>query len=187
MALSELDQLLVIPKRVQATLIQNRLRREQGSYDPQFVRIAISRHAKDPLGTFLHEFGHFLDNRVLHPLYRDYASRYDLDFRPLMDVCLNSAPIVEMAEILQFRRRYLSPKDTLVLRDACEPQEIFARAFAQWACCKSTNPMLLASLQRRIEGKLPFGRKLITFQWDQTTFADIIIELDRLFGKKGLL
>jgi hypothetical protein len=186
MALTEIDLVHRVPKRIQASLVQCSKRREEGSYDPQLTQIAISRFAKDPIGTFIHEYGHFLDNRQLHPLRNEYASRYDLDFDPLMAACFRSAPVRGITGLLRNRKYRLNRADAAFLNEAIEAHEVFARAYGQWICSKSYNFLLQASLRRRIQARMPFGGEYIRLHWDTVEFADIMAEMDRLFQKKGL-
>jgi hypothetical protein len=185
--LAETDRVHHIPKRTQASVIRGNARREQGSYDPRTACIAISRYAEDPVGTFLHEYAHFLDNRVLHPLPREYASRYDSDFDPFLEACHRSRAIFELLRILKKHRRWLTHAQIVYLIDAQEPHELFARAYAQWVCSKSFSFLLQSSLKRRLDAGMPFVRELVRIQWDPEDFADIMNALETLFERKGLL
>ncbi len=187
LVLFELDRLHRIPKQMRVTVGATAIRREQGSYDPRHIHyMNISRYAVDPEGTFLHEFGHFLDNRILHPIPLEYASRYDADYDELKGICLESSSIRSISSLLRLRRS-LSRSDVLFLRYAIEPHEIFARAYAQWVCTRSDNPLLKTSLERRLSEGFFIAGRFCKFQWDVAGFVDIIPELERVFRKKGLL
>ena len=137
--------------------------------------------------TFIHEYAHFLDNRVLHSLRREYASRYDSDFDPLLETCHRSRAVYDLSRILKKHRRLLSPVQIAFLTESQEPQELFARAYTQWVCSKSLNFQLQFSLKRRIAARMPFVREFARIQWDPEDFADIMGELEILLRKKGLL
>ena len=92
----------------------------------------------------------------------------------------------DIAKVLQFRKRHLSKREALILRNACEPEELFARAYLQWACSKSNHPALRASLEWRA-ARVPVAGTFLNFQWEQADFSDIMIAMERLFEKKGLL
>ena len=186
MALQEIGLLHRVPKRVHAHVAQNAKRNEQGSYDPKTTRIEISRHATDPLGTFVHEYGHLVDDLALHPLRNEYGSRYDLDYTPLLTACFDSRPVREMVQIAKSMKGRLLRADTFYLKVVCRPQEVFARAYAQWICSRSFNLLLQLSLQRRITARVQIAGRFLRLQWEPDEFADIMAEMERLFHIKGL-
>jgi len=148
--------------------------------------IEISRFAVHPMLTFAHEYGHFLDNRVLHPLRREYASRYDADFDDLMVTCLQSRQIRSLKRVLKWRGKKMSTWERRILADSLELHEIFARVYCQWVCSKSGNALLHGALQDRINRPPTFGGVQCEFEWDSDTFSDIIVCMDELLRKKGL-
>lgn len=185
--LQTLDHLHHLPRKIPVTLTENNKRLEQGSYDPKPVQIAISRYALDPGATFIHEFGHYLDNRILHPLSSEYASRYEEEFDNLMACCLSSPAVLKITHTLKTRGRHLRASDISYLKEALEPHEVFARAYFQWVATRSDTPLLRESLNLRMNLKLVFGGRALIFQWDPAEFDDIIRELESIFRKKGLL
>jgi hypothetical protein len=185
--LAELDELHRLPKNVPFTVGYDRNRGVQGVYDPSRVRINISRYAEDPVATFLHEFGHYLDNRMLHPIAKEYASRYEQDLEPLMQCCLSTPTVQAFRHHLGARKSLLSRADFSWLAEACEPHEMFARAYYQWVCTKSDSLALRASLFRRQQTTIYIGRFSCKTQWETSEFDDIMKALDELLKRKGML
>jgi hypothetical protein len=186
-SLDAIDAVHRVPKAVRVTVAHNRKRRESGCYDPATRSVTISRLAPDFHGTALHEFGHFLDNRMLHTLSKCYASEYHHNFLRLMQLCSNSRPIQTIQQVLRKSSGPLSSEDRWFLEEAVEPYEIFARAYAQWICGRSGNSALRDSLAVRSTKSTLFAGTACVFYWDGKEVADIMNAIDVLFESKGLL
>ncbi|MBB5351354.1 hypothetical protein HNR46_001590 [Haloferula luteola] len=68
---------------------------------------------------------------------------------------------------------------------ACEPHELFARAYAQWIAIESGDEGMLKAL--RAEQAAIEGRRQGATQWTDSDFEPIREELRRLFARRGWL
>jgi hypothetical protein len=154
--------------------------------DSESAVIELNTRATEPHITLLHEVGHFLDNFILHSIRKTWASHYDQDLEPLIEACLDSRPIRAIKKRLSPRHSF-SRQDRAQMREALLLHELFARAYAQWVVTKSNSLVCDEELRRRITIPRFYSGVPIYLQWDPAEFKGIMLHVDDLFRKKGLL
>lgn len=131
------------------------------------TRIGIAPRGSWPALTAVHEIGHFLDAKAIGPEHQ-FATL--TNYEPMRAV-LVAAHLTDA--IAQIERR--SYQGTLL-----EPEEIWARAYAQYIAEKSGNATLLADLQR-VRERDPAR------QWATEDFKPIATAIETMFNELGWL
>jgi len=186
------DRVHRIPAVASFPVIITRSRREEGHYlmtaRPRVpVHIAVSRHARHPELTLLHEVGHFLDQMAFNPIGGGFGSECEPRFDVLKDAWLASRVVQRMESLLSRRGGYANQKSRAILRYELYARELWARTYVQWVVKRSADPLFLSELNRmRHEGAIFVGQ-YYTFQWEDDEFDPIIRLVDDLFHTAGLL
>lgn len=114
----------------------------------------------------MHETGHRLDHQVLGSR-GEYASVSHPDLQEFRDAVASSEAVKELKRLdSEYRDYYLLP------------QELWARAYAQYIAKRSGDPFLLAQLDLA-------AADADGSQWSDADFVLIGRAIDNLFKKKG--
>lgn len=155
-----------------------------GTYHSKSRLVRINpRGTHIPL-TIVHELAHHLDWHVLG--HNGYASR---EARGKLKAVLAAveasaavtglrAIVADRAYVLDGQQYTLTSQRAAQLNDLLEPEELFARAYAQYIAVRSGNSVLLEQVSRILASKGP--QKLR--QWEGTDFDDIANAFDQLFN-----
>ena len=161
------------------------------------TKIGISAHDGDRsesdnhrASTLLHEFGHYLDLAGFangpSGEFSYGSDRVSSDI-PLME---NVIDLIENSDDAIRLRDFLLGRPDLKIDYWTSPEELWARAFTQWAITRSGDTGLLEGLLDRSEigrgGLLGLGRPAIT-HWDPEGFSPIAEAIDELFREAGWL
>jgi SPP1 gp7 family putative phage head morphogenesis protein len=172
---------------------QNATRYRHGAYS--FWRtggakeITISKLGDHPELTLAHEIGHFLDHQgVRKGEHVSVAGDEFAEFRQLAEA---SRAIQEIRRLRSARRVIVKlpggedlayPIDGEYLRYLTKPEEIWARAYAQYITLRSGDPTMrnqLNVLRQRL------GQVYYPSQWDDDDFEPIAEAMDRLMLRLG--
>lgn len=173
-----------------------------GSGSSALIEVNGKLARPDQEATFVHEFGHFLDSRLTGTALRfgsemvernespsDATRKAIFDaFRPVYGAIDGSAPIAALREAAVLRGpfareerfgipRYVRRK---FLNYLLEPEERFARAYAQYITAKTGDPALLTGLAND-------GRNVSQRIWTTAEFAPIRAAFDAAFSQLHLL
>jgi SPP1 gp7 family putative phage head morphogenesis protein len=139
------------------------------------VEIGIKGTGPNPIMTTAHELGHFIDHQAL-----DTAGRFASQVSPALagwrQVVLESAPIQAIRAQLA-----TSSQSRAYFQYLLAPEEIWARAYAQYIATRTGDVAMLAELQAM--RALPRLGPML--QWTAEEFAPIAREIDTLFKTKG--
>ncbi len=170
----------------------SRSRSEQGSYHfasrpTRPVKIVISRFARHPSWTLLHELGHLLDNVVLNSSNFDFGTPGGARFRPLLAAWKIDARVRTLHQLL-LRRGHIEPVAARrTLRYELSAAEIWARTCVQWITAKSLHPVLIRNLGERRETPLLFAGVPCVLDGDDQEFEGIMSLVDEIMSEAGLL
>jgi hypothetical protein len=142
----------------------------------------------------LHEIGHFLDlaalgsgpdfGTVVGSKFLDWALtvRESTAFRTLAEFVLQgSARIIDPDD--PDRSMPLNPRELAVIEKWLQPEELWARSYAQFVASRSESPDLVAGLdQSRTRSR---GRVYYPRQWDDDDFVLIGTAIDQLLVAQG--
>ena len=161
------------------------------------TKIGISAHDGDQsesdnhrASTLLHEFGHYLD-------FAGFANGPSGEFSYGSDRVYSDIPLMENVidliassdDVIRLRD-FLSGRPDLNSDYWLSPEELWARAFTQWAITRSGDTGLLEGLLDRSQmgrgGLLGLGRPAIN-HWDPESFSPIAEAMDELFREAGWL
>ena len=154
--------------------------------------IGVNDKSKFPDLAFIHETGHYIDNQLLsrwsarNPPQSGVLNRF-------MEVASESKAMKQLFEtrmkdtvpyVAKSGKVYQYEVDQYYLRYLTGPDEVFARAYAQWVTLRSGSPILRAQLE---EVRADSKRGGYPEQWDDDDFLPLADELDRVFREKGWL
>jgi SPP1 gp7 family putative phage head morphogenesis protein len=132
------------------------------------IEIGIRQSAQGwPAMTTVHEIGHFLDHQVLGRS-GVFATNTDAALRPFLDAVQSTAAARQIAALGHRQQG-----------DFLKPTELWARAYAQYVAVRSSDPTLLAQLDKIRTGVQPWR------QWSDADFAPVAAAIDQLFKSKG--
>jgi hypothetical protein len=141
-----------------------------GIYDPVEASgtgsIRVRETGPWPAQTGLHELGHLIDHRVLGA-DGEYASISHPDLQEFRDAVAGSEAVKELRSLEPEHRDYY-----------LLPEELWARAYAQYIAKRSGDPFLLAQLDLA-------AADADGSQWTDLDFFPIGRAIDNLFKKKG--
>jgi hypothetical protein len=141
----------------------------------QTPTLLVSPAAINPEMSALHEMGHFLDNLGLHTPTpsRVYASQGQPELRDLMRELRFSTAAGRLAAMVQPGSYYL------------RPQELFARAYAQFIAEQSGDEMLKAFIAEIRAGQHVAADLPAKSQWSWADFNSISRAMRALFNRAG--
>lgn len=149
-----------------------------GEYVPSetgSVDIRISRLGSNKELTALHEMGHFIDH-VGIGTPRQFSSEWN---EPVVNGVMGA--IRNSRAYLILEDMSLKSDNSLRMQEELdyllEPQECFARAYAQWIAYKTNHPRVIGPLDA-IRSRLDYIKHR---QWDDDDFLDIARAFDKLF------
>jgi len=212
-AIHEIDKLLRVPnglleripvdyesRRGTAAFYQHSTRYvgEGANYHKKLVRsrLGIGTGAQDnPVTTFTHEFGHYMDFEVLHgteylvsaaakAAQEQWVARIKAG-ETLTGATEELAAWYSAANSPELRARIgaaYSPGGKLH-RYFLSPEEMFARSFEQWVALRSGDPALVAE----IHNKWRTLNYSTDHYWTDDEFTPIAEALDEYFTRKGML
>ncbi|MBL8186577.1 MAG: minor capsid protein [Acidobacteria bacterium] len=168
-------------------------RRFFGAYSFSFSgragEIMISRQGDHPELTLAHEIGHFLDHQgVQKGTHMSARSDVFAEFRQAAE---QSRAIQEIRRLAATRTVSVTlgegdpieyPIDRVYLSYLLKPEEIWARAYAQYIAVRSDDPTMreqLNQLRQRL------GQVYYPAQWDDDEFEPIAEAMDRLMLRLG--
>jgi hypothetical protein len=174
---------------------RTRSRTDAGEYpwrqvDSEPITISFSMYSDHPHLTIAHEVGHFVDQHALGRFGR-FASATGR-VQAIMQAIGGSQAVAALrgligrqTTVLELRpgrreRHALSPT---FIQHLLRPEELFARAYAQYIAVRSGQPELLTQL-RQERGALLSGRVYHT-QWEEQDFDAIRDAFDRTLAEKG--
>jgi hypothetical protein len=184
-----IDAVHRFPRSTRLVVRESRARRTTGVFisTRTSAEIVMSRKCSDPHFAFAHEFGHFIDDRIIQPYIGIFASGYDEDFQPLFEAWNASPEVIHLQRLLRRNRPALPIASRRVLAEMLWPEELFARAYAQWLAYKTGHHGLLEELARRLANPGIICGIRCRFEWEPESFKTIMQSVDRLFKKKGIL
>lgn len=152
---------------------------------PRWIKINTDRPQQEL--TLTHEVGHYLDHMLFGA--GDWGSSSNPDLEEWRDAVYNSETYAQL-------QRGLSGTVTVTVRgvpieipvlkeaaeDLLEPQELWARSYAQWIARKSGDPELLRQVAETIAPKGGVN-PLLPEHWGDEEFAPIEATFDRLFER----
>lgn len=152
--------------------------------------IHVSKYAQGPAASTVHEYGHFLDHKLLgtgQPRLdslgthsNDPKTRAELkSLKIAMYKSKAIASLVKKHEEHEKDRDYIGMQRTQYL---LMPAEIFARAYSQWVGTRSS-PQVRSELHEFDSIWRAHGYHA---QWDDKDFEPIARQFDHLFAKRGL-
>ncbi len=144
--------------------------RRLGTYSPLANEIRVDANQTDSVLTFLHEFGHFLDYKILNknssiPCSSTPRSLLSLVVKQMRATHLYRKIDADM-DLSKFRKRYYK-----------SAKELWARAYTQFIITRLPEPD--EDLQKMILNK--------SFQWDAEEFVLIQKEIETTFKSLGWL
>ena len=151
--------------------------------------MALHENALHPASTLAHEIGHFLDYGGI-PVKKRIGNMRDFAADPLfagfLKACNVSDALTGMRALgpaykTPSGREY--PTDTKYVNYLLSPNEVWARAYAQWLALRSQNSDLLKGIAdaRRLGAADPYAGR----QWEDADFEPIAKEIDAIFKKLG--
>ena len=150
--------------------------RGTGEYEMAYNRKANVIKFKGESNPFVvsHEFGHFIDWKVLGNPNDNVAGNFSrsLGASRLMGAIHDSNPVKVIGRGPSGQRR-----DYLLNR-----RELFARAYAQYIAIKSGDEETLAGLKKYLS-----DRKTKNWQWSDAEFEPIAEQFDGIFKAKGMI
>lgn len=152
--------------------------------DGTAVDVLISRDADDPGFTLAHELGHYLDHQALGAISGEFASASDeladlLESIDASDACEELRGLEERAPIA-----FPGGAGVVVILDRddfsylLEPEELFARSYAQYIAVRSGDAALLEDL-------LAGQRIVYPEQWEDRDFEAVGAAFDQLMEGLG--
>jgi len=163
-------------------------RGEEGRYDSNPPHVDLHPKADHPGFTFVHEVGHFLDNRCLHVIYKGWASEIDPDFETIIKCWLNSRHVKRLTHLQnKYRLRAITGYERKYLESLTMRRELWACTYAQWVATKTDNPQLKTELNRLIPPTGHIAGEPYSIQWEENDFKDIMCAVDDLFKKRNWL
>jgi len=142
--------------------------------------ISVSTISPHPHMTVAHEIGHFLDQQGIGS--RRFASvdpKFSLLFKAFNDAIAGSDSFQVIQKLTTLN---LSQKTKEHLAYIQQPEELFARAYAQWVATKSKNK----TFAKELDDSLPKSGT-IPHQWSHDDFRPIAASLDSMFRELGWL
>lgn len=153
---------------------------QAGGYRPVNARgkipdLFVNPNAVDPALTVIHENGHLLDNLGLHTpsAARNYASKGQPQLAELMKTIRQSVAVAKLAD-------EAGDNSSLLL-----PQELFARAYAQFIAQQSADERLAETIKAIRLGELRDTGLFKDSQWTRADFNGINQALERLLKSLG--
>lgn len=126
--------------------------------------------------SIVHEYGHWIDSRVLGTVDEWGTSMDKLD--PLYQALKNSAT---MQAVRNDEIKVLAG-DTQTRNYLLQGREMFARAFEQYVAEQSGDPVLLGEVKKTL------ADKYLSFQyWQPDEFAPIKVEMERVLRENGVV
>lgn len=157
---------------------------------PRPIKITVRKGAaSQPELTLAHEIGHFLDQQGAGD--RDHASKADSRFEDFRRVVEESAAVKELRRLVDLRRVEVTlpdgtrrdyPLDRRFLAYLLKPEEVWARAYAQYITLRSADETMREQLNRTRERR---GQVYYPSQWDDEDFRLIAEAIDRLMIELG--
>ncbi len=146
------------------------------------VKIALSKTGDHQAFTFIHEIGHFLDHSAADRMWSSLSSAGEnaaiIQAAKNSNWMMNFLSMVHQINNRSSADAYVVPISSQYASYLLRPQEIYARAYAQYIATKSQNPVLLEQLKKLQDAKFPT-------QWTDEDFAPIAQVFDELFKEKG--
>ncbi len=157
-----------------------------GFYDLRNGELHISTVADTPSMTFLHEAGHYLSHRALGTpgtmgaLAPEMAGWLAAVGRTdSVQILLRLLDLDTMPLRLPTGETILLDVDHGYVRYALNPEEIWARSYAQWVALRTGDAKLLRELD------LDAGQNVYPMQWDDADFEAVARAIDELMETLG--
>ena len=136
------DRIHRFPKISPIPLVSSRSRTEEGAYHfasrpLRPLKIVISRYARHPSWTLLHEIGHLLDNTVLNSPGLVFGSDGGRCFENLLGIWRADPHLRSLHRLLMDRGRRAGPASRNALRYELSGGELWARTYVQWMAARS--------------------------------------------------
>jgi hypothetical protein len=154
-------------------------RRDRGYFQPQpsadgisAEYIAVRSDGSWPALTTVHEIGHFLDLEAIGQKGA-YATRFD----PAMKQVL---AVAEKTDLIKALREIQAEGYDERIEYYLKPQEIWARAYAQFIAGRASSPLLKKQLAKAIEAKA-------NRQWQPNDFEPMSEAIEKLLKSLGWL
>lgn len=173
----------------------------QGQYSIGLRGSSIKLKGKDashPRMTAVHEIGHALDHQVLGDDRNKFASKQDSEVKPVLEAAQETEAVKKLLDMRTNPDKYETtwkgpisgiehryPPDQKHLKYLVSPQEVFARAYAQYIAEKSDDPKMNKELKQSIAENSALHS--YPTQWGEEDFSAIRDALDKMFKKKGWL
>lgn len=177
-ALNAMGQVVSLPKSADTiTIGSETLSGARGYYAPARGYIAIDPSGPSQRSTTVHEFGHYIDNRI-------FAGSGEVQMGSHIDPEVRKAilSIAKSDAIQQLLHIHANSDDARVkgyVTYLLNPAEIFARAYAQYVTVKTDNPVLREQLDAIRKDGSPI-------QWTDADFASVSRAITKLLKQKGL-
>jgi hypothetical protein len=162
----------------------------------QPVKIGMnSKYGSHHSMTFVHEMGHLIDHQFIGPTPGTYGIKQGIiqGNNPLIDDFFNAITNSHLYDDIQ----------TMMIKGEIQrsygqylvsPEELWARAYAQYIATKSGNPVMLADLAKAAtpSTKTVTGSSGITYsrapqQWDAADFGPISDAIEALLKDNGMM
>lgn len=144
----------------------------QGYYSPNANIIVIGKTSTIGSSTLIHELSHYLDQYMVGSDGKRLS-----DDNGILSAIKDSSEYKTLTDV---KAKSTDKEQQGFVSYLLQPNEMFARAFAQWISTKSTNN----TLKKEIKGVVDqFG----PLQWGDESFKPISTAFDNLFKSKGLL
>jgi len=140
------------------------------------VSILINANNTGTELTFIHEVGHFLDCSAIGKAGFFESTNGKL----LGDVLGKAYNSKAIRELIDIKKKVVNPEGLQYIDYLLSPDEVWARAYAQFIAEKSKSRKLLTSLDEIRILQVPY-------QWQKDDFAEIMVEIEKLFKQLGWL
>jgi len=176
LALGAINDIIAIPKELpKVRVIESKEPLDggtQGFYSPSVDIITIGKTTTIGSSTLIHELGHYLDQHMTGSNGKKLS-----DDDGILAALKNSPEYKQISKVHDTTRDAETKGFTSYLM---QPNEMFARAFAQWISTKSNNKTLKSEVAGVRDAYGPL-------QWEDKAFEPISKAFDNLFKSKGLL
>lgn len=176
LSMGAINDIIAVPKDLpKVRLIESRDPLDggtQGFYSPGVNIITIGKTTTIGSSTLIHELGHYLDQYMVGTNGKKLSEDDNI-----LSALKNSS---EYKTIEKVKADSTDKEQQGFCAYLMQPNEMFARAFAQWISTKSTNKTLKSEITGVIDKYGPL-------QWSDDSFKPISAAFDNMFKSKGLL
>ena len=183
---SAIDRLHEVSSLPQVSIVYTESRSSFARYSPgdRTPVLELSRRGPHPALSLTHEFGHLLDHALGN--FDVYSTtRRPSPFQSVLSAANDSKALREWRDVQTGKTPVPIGTDRRQLDYWLVPQEVWARAYAQYVAVRSGSPLLLRDLQTSIDiESLPLYRNV---QWQADDFEPIASAIDTALRQIGWL